>query len=269
MKPTKYEDVNEVLDLLTSNLQKILGKKLVAFYLTGSLTYSDFDYGSSDIDFLVVLTSELTITEIEGIKIMHRMIAKKVPYWEKRLEGSYIPRLWLGRINRPRNKRAYVNAGTVAMLPYGNEWLLNLHALYDYGIPFIGESPKKLIKPIDINDVKKASRKNLFEEWLPKLKEENPFTNPNYDSSHLQAYAILTMCRILYLTCNNKSASKKVAAEWTRKTYKPWSNLIESAESWHHGIKLNKHKEIKEFIKFVADTVKNDSKTGNSHKTYI
>ena len=88
MKLTKYNDVNEVLTLLSVNLKKILDNKLVALYLTGSLTYGDFDYGSSDIDFLAVLAQELSDSELQAIREMHDSIAKKVPYWAKRLQSK-------------------------------------------------------------------------------------------------------------------------------------------------------------------------------------
>jgi len=51
MKPTKHKDVNQILHLLKTGLINILGKNLVGLYLTGSLTYGDFNRGSSDIDF--------------------------------------------------------------------------------------------------------------------------------------------------------------------------------------------------------------------------
>lgn len=269
MKRTKYNDVNEVLELLSSNLQIIIGEKLVAVYLTGSLTYGGFNHGSSDIDFLAVLSEELTNDELKTIEIMHMKIAEKVPYWKKRLEGSYIPHQWLNSINKPRKIRPYINAGIMTMLPYGNEWLLNLYALYEHGYALIGDDPKKIIKPIDIIDVKKASKKNLLEEWYPKIKEENPFIDPNYNSSHLQTYAILTLCRILYLARNDSNVSKKVASFWVKNNYHQWRDLIESVENWQHGINLNKQNETKEFIKFVTKDVGDDSRISNSHKTRI
>jgi hypothetical protein len=256
MNLSKFDDVNEVLDLLSADLQKFLGKKLVALYLTGSLSYGDFDYGSSDIDFLAVLTKELTPKQLEAVKEMHNRIGRKVPYWSKRLEGSYIPRKWLNSINRPSGKRPYVNGGTVNMYPYGNEWPLNLYVLYQCGIALVGQNPKKLIPPVDIKDVREASKKNLLEEWAPKLKEKDPFFYPGYDSSHLQVYAILTMCRILHRAKIDSIASKKEASIWVKKAYrKQWSDLIEEAENWKHGIKLDKQEETKAFIKFVIEEI--------------
>lgn len=257
MQPTKYDDVNEVLGLLSTELLKILGKKLVALYLTGSLSYGDFDYGSSDIDFLVILTKELTVKQLEVIKEMHNCIGQKVPYWAKRLEGSYIPQEWLISTKRPLGKRPYVNRGIVNMYPYGNEWFLNIFVLYECGITLVGQDLKKLIQPVDIKDIREASKKNLLEEWEPKLKEKNLFIQTGYDSSHLQAYAILTMCRILHRAKIDTIASKREASLWVKNTYgKQWSGLIEKAENWEHGIKLDKQEETKAFIRFVIKEVK-------------
>ena len=255
MKTTDYRDVDEVLHLLSTGLRSILGKKLVALYLTGSLSYGDFDYESSDIDFLAVLTRELTKGQFEKIKEMHDRIGREVPYWARRLEGSYIPRKWLGRIRRPLGIRPYVNAGIVAMLPYGNEWLLNLYVLETCGITLVGQKPKELIPPIDIRDVREASKKNLLEEWEPKTRELQPFTHPDYDSSHLQAYAILTMCRILHRAELDTVASKRQASAWAKKTYQQCSSLIEAAENWKHGIELNRQEETRAFIRFVVKQI--------------
>lgn len=260
MKLTKYQEVNQVLELLSASLQEILADKLVALYLIGSLSYGDFDYGSSDIDFLAVLTQELNDVEFEAIKKMHRRIAEKVPYWAKRLEGSYIPQQWLRSTKKPQKKRGYVNAGFVTMLPFENEWLIDLYVMYEYGIILFGKSPKQLMQQVDIRDVRKASKKNLLAEWAPKLKEQNPFVHPKYDRSHLQAYAILTMCRILHLASIETVASKKEASSWVKKTYKQWANLIEEAERWKHGIKLNREEETKSFIKFAIDEITNNER---------
>lgn len=257
MKPTKYTEINEVLNLLSVNLQKILGKKLIALYLTGSLSSGDFDYGSSDIDFLAVLTKELTVKELEAIKKMHDFIGQKVPYWTKRIDRSYIPQNWLNNIERPLKKRPYVNNGTVCLCNYGHEWLLNLYVLSECGITLFGQDPKKLIPPLDIKDVREASKRNLIEEWQTKLKEKDPFIDLGYDSSHLQTYAILTMCRILHRAKKDGVSSKKEASNWVKKTFgKKWRGLIKEAENWKHGIKLDKVEETKAFIKFVIKEIK-------------
>lgn len=255
MKPTPYDDVNKILDLLQKGLVDILGKNLISIYLTGSLTYGGFDYGSSDIDLLIITNNSLSKKKLQEVKTMHANIGKKYPKWRKRIECSYITKEMFSRINPPRN-RPYYNADKMYILSYGNEWIINLYALYKYGIALYGPEPKNFIKPIDINNVRAASKKNLYEEWQPKLKEQNPFEGDDYDSNHLQAYAILTMCRILYTAKNENFVSKKIASVWVKKMYgKSWNDLIEKAEAWKHGKELNAQKETLAFIKFTIDKV--------------
>ena len=74
--PTPYADINELLSLLLSKLQMILGEKLVGLYLFGSLAGGYFEYKSSDIDLIAALATDLNDKEFELLKVMHRDIAK-------------------------------------------------------------------------------------------------------------------------------------------------------------------------------------------------
>lgn len=256
MEITPYDDINNLLDDLSKNLQRILGANLIGLYLIGSLTRGDFSRGSSDIDFLVVLNQTMFEDQLLKIAEMHLNIGEAYPEWRKRIEGSYITKEMLTNIKPPKEPRPYVNANKMYSLVYGNEWIINLYALYDSGITIFGADLKKLIEPINISEVREASKKNLLEEWQPKLKESTPFEEEDYDQDHLQAYAILTMCRILYMAKNENFPSKKVASEWVKKTYgKHWSDLIEKAENWKHSEEMNVQKESLKFIEFTVNEV--------------
>jgi hypothetical protein len=253
---TAYQDVNNVLALLAESLTEILADQLVGLYLTGSLTYGDFDRGSSDIDFLAVITHALSVKQLKQIESMHSRIGKKFPLWRKRIEGSYVTKDMLASTNPPKQSRPYLNAGKMWNFVYGNEWILNLHVLYDCGIVLVGPNPKDLIKPINMDDVREASKRNLIHEWQPKLKDPLALKSADYDTNHLRAYAVLTMCRILYLAKNERFASKRAASAWVKKTYgKPWSDLVKKAEDWQHGKKMNAEAQVKDFIKFTIKEV--------------
>ncbi|MGI0015368.1 MAG: nucleotidyltransferase domain-containing protein, partial [Nitrososphaera sp.] len=222
---TFHKDVNDILATLVDELLKILGSQLVGLYLTGSLTYGDFDPGSSDIDFLAILNRELSDGQRLRIQRMHSTIADQYPKWSKRIEGSYITRDMLSSTGPPRKPRPYINAGEFWHPDprYGNEWLVNLSALRETGVALVGPDPKAIILPVDIDAVREASKEDLHAEWLPKLRDPSPFHKLGYESSHLQAYAILTMCRILYRDKNDGVASKRIASEWVKRTYgKAW-----------------------------------------------
>lgn len=102
------------------------GEQLIGLYLTGSLTYGDFNPGSSDIDFLRVLSKELSAEQVDAIVDMHKRIGAATPHWANRLEGSYITQDMIATKNRPERGRPYVNAGDLQRYRYGNEWTINL-----------------------------------------------------------------------------------------------------------------------------------------------
>lgn len=250
-KITKYDDVNEVLDLLSTGLQKLLGEDLVGLYLTGSLTYGDFNHGSSDIDFLAVLNSELTNKQLEEIKNLHSSIAEQVPHWAKSLEGSYITKKMLSSAEAPKVERPYVNGGKVSYCAYGSEWVINLYALQECGEVICGKPLNELLPRVTIEQVRVASKKDLINDWLPKIEDPKAFDHPLYDSEHLKNYAVLTMCRILHRAKNDNMASKKVASKWVKETYPQWKDLVEHAEYWEHGKQMGGESEVREFMKFT------------------
>lgn len=248
---TKYDDVNKVLDLLSSGLQKLLGQDLVGLYLTGSLTYGDFNHGSSDIDFLAVLNNELNSEQLEKIRNLHSDIAEQVPHWAKSLEGSYITKKMLSSADDPQVERPYVNGGKVSYCAYGNEWVINLYALQECGEVIYGEPLERLLPIATIGQVREASKKDLLNDWVPKIDDTDAFNHPLYDSEHLKNYAVLTMCRILHRAKNDNMASKKVASKWVKEAYPQWKDLVERAELWEHGKPMGDEGEVRDFMKFT------------------
>lgn len=255
-KLTPYQDVNDTLVMLTEGVGKIIGDNLVGLYLTGSLTYGDFNPESSDIDFLAIMKEPLSQDQLQQIIKMHNRIGTSNPKWAKRIEGSYITTAMLEEApppKKPETTRPYINEGNFwqPFPPYGNEWTINLYVLYENGIALIGPDPKEIIAPVSIEAVREASRRDLYEEWEPKLKDTAWLEN-----SHYQAYIILTMCRILYRATHTDVASKKVASTWGKKELgKPWSDLIEKAEKWRHGLQMNSLDETIAFIRFMMTKI--------------
>src|SRR2546430_15367777 len=90
MPPTPYADINELLNILLSQIQAILGKKLVGFYLYGSLVWGDFDYLISDIDLLAATTSDVDNEEFHALNKMHDDFATKYKKWDDRIEVQYL-----------------------------------------------------------------------------------------------------------------------------------------------------------------------------------
>jgi hypothetical protein len=257
MSVTKYKDINKVLSSLTTGMTHILGKNLVGVYLTGSLSYGDFNPDNSDIDLVAIVNDPLSPEQLEALKTMHLHVEATTEKWAKRIECSYVPLDMLESIQPPKTPRPYLGEGTFyAEAPYGNEWIINQYLLYNHGIPLLGPDFKTLVKPINIEDVRAACIRDLFEEWEPKM------TDPTYlNNSHYQSYVVLNLCRILYTVVCHSTLSKKASASWVKSEFDPqWNTLIQTAEDWSYGKEMNLKEEVIEFIQFVATEAKDNLK---------
>jgi predicted nucleotidyltransferase len=76
--PTPCADINQLLELLLSGIQNILGAKLIGLYLYGSLVIGDFDPNISDIDLVAALSSDIDDKEFGALQKMHDDFAKNL-----------------------------------------------------------------------------------------------------------------------------------------------------------------------------------------------
>ncbi len=115
----------------------------------------------------------------------------------------------------------------------------------------VGPDFKTLVKPIAITDVQRASIRDLFKEWEPKVNDKKWLQN-----SHYQSYLVLNLCRILCTVMSGQAGSKSVSAAWAKKAYPEWKDLIEKAEGWEYGKEMNRQRDTIKFIKFTISKVK-------------
>lgn len=248
--PTPYPAINTVLREWAEQLDRLLGTNVVGLYLSGSLAYGDFVPQRSDIDLQAVVQNPLTHEELTSVEQLHKQIEERHPQWAGRIECSYVP-LKLMRELAPATPRPWWGLDTFyPEAPAGNEWIINHYLLSRYGITLAGPDFNDLIPPIDIDIVRRASAKDLFQEWLPKIHDPEWLSN-----SHYQSYLVLNLCRILYTVIRGEPRSKKVAAEWTKATYPQWRGLIEEAESWTYGDEMRRQADAIAFLRFAADRV--------------
>jgi len=248
--PTSYGDVNNVITSIVEGVSEIFNENLVGIYLSGSLTYGDFNEESSDIDLVAILKNPASEAEIEKLKELHKHVENKYPEWAKRIESSYIPQQMLSSI-LPSGSRPYYGDGTFyPKAAYGNEWIINLYLLYNHGISIIGPEFSELVQSIKIKDVQQACIRDLFKEWQPKLRKPEWLDNPHY-----QSYLVMNLCRILNTVMNATVLSKKKSADWVKQEYPEWKKLIQIAEEWHYGVEMKQKKRALEFLTFVIREV--------------
>lgn len=249
-----YPEVNAVLDLFLANVRPVLGDRFIALYVHGSLAGGDFTPQRSDIDFVVVTDGELPDETFRGLAEMHTLLSTSGLKWAKKLEGSYIPRSALRR-HQPGNNHfpALRVDGTFAVDQHGPDWVIQLHILRERGIPLAGPPPASLIDPVQPDELRQAVRETLKEWWLPQLDNTTWLQTSEY-----QAYAVLTMCRILYTLERGAVAAKTAAGRWAGETQEPrWSELIAWALAWPDRLTDNRDRlaEVLDFIRYTAETV--------------
>lgn len=249
---TPYADVNAMIDDLTRETRDILRDNLLGLYLTGSLSYGDFNRNSSDIDLVAIVRRPVSPQELTQLQAMHQRIEVKHPIWAARVEASYTPQAMLANVLPPNEPRPYYGEATFyPAAQYGNEWIINNYWLCTASIALTGASFTTLLPNVDMADVQQASLRDLFREWEPKLREPEWLDNPHY-----QTYLVVNLCRILYTVMQGKLGSKKVSAAWVKSAYPQWQPLIAAAEAWGYGVELHNEAETLDFLRFVIATVR-------------
>jgi predicted nucleotidyltransferase len=222
-------EIKTVLQKLLVEVQALLGDHFTGLYLHGSLASGDFNPRRSDIDFLVVTTSELPVELLPQLAIMHTRLAASGLPWADKLEGSYIPQAALRRYDPTHAHHPALRIdGSFAIDRHGHDWVIQRQVLRQQGIILAGPPLQDLIDPIQPEDLRLAARATLNEWWAPMLDEPARLRSREY-----QAYAAITMCRILYTLCYGAVATKSDAARWAQTELgESWVGLIEQAMAW-------------------------------------
>jgi predicted nucleotidyltransferase len=248
---TPYPEVNAVLSKLLRDAEAILGSQFTGLYLHGSLAYGDFNPETSDIDFLVVTEDVLPPRTFSALKDMHARLFHSGLAWSQKLEGAYLPKEALRRHNPHQSPIPWLGEdGHFALEGLGSDWVIQRWILREKGRVVAGPPLAGLIDPVSPEDLRQAVRGSLQEWWSP------PFPSPKrFQSGAYQAYAILTMCRSLYVIENGRVASKPEAARWALQTLgEPWRGLISAAAAWRPGTEFDKLDETLEFNRFTLGT---------------
>lgn len=255
MQITPYPDINSFFDTLLFQLKIILEDRLIGVYLFGSLVWGDFEYGSSDIDLLVVTSSTITNNEFGKLDHMHRELAKTYTHAKEGMtEIIYVSENTLQTFKTRRSPIAVIHPGEpLHMRDAGKDWLINWYSVQEKGRTLFGPPPKTLIAHI------------TREEFIQAVRDyANAFRSQINGLHGRPAYEILTICRAYYTYKNGEQTSKKRAAQWTAKEFPQWSTLIEDALKWRHNWRDNQVDaeetlpEIKQFVHFILDQINNE-----------
>jgi len=226
-RPTPHPDVNEILDLLLTNIQPILHDQFVGMYLFGSLANGDFDQ-HSDVDVLIVTDGKISEETFSSLKNMHMELAQIDSPWAIQQEVSYIPQDALRRFDPYNNLHPHLDRGNDEVLhwmAHESDWIIQRHILREHGVVITGPDLKTLIDPISRDELRQAVV-DVLPLWVDPILDD-----PNIiDARGYQSYCVLSLCRMLYTLQDKAILSKPAAAEWALQALDDrWKPLIERA----------------------------------------
>jgi RimJ/RimL family protein N-acetyltransferase len=213
----------QVLEGLVAGLPLLLGENLIGIYLYGSLTQGAFNPDRSDIDCIVVTQRELTDAQFTGLD--HWLAAEAGRnQWMSRLQASFLVRDAILKDTAGGNC-LYQFTRLKRVGSDGNPiiWLNVLET----GVVLLGPPAESFVPPITPETLWPALVREVG--YLRDEIVEKP-TSEWRDVPAYRAYAVLTLCRILYTHSHGTVVSKPRAAAWAlRNLPDTWHSLIEQA----------------------------------------
>ena len=225
MHATPYPSLDVVLDELVAGAGRVLGPNFCGAYLVGSFALGDADE-HSDVDFLVVTHDEVG-GEVGELQALHRRLYALEVSWAQHLEGSYVSRHVLRRVDPAHTKLLFLDNGAHELVRDDHcntavvRWTLREH-----GVVLAGPEPAALVEPVSAEQLRAEARATLplYVEWAPER------TKAGGMSRWKQPYLVLTFCRLLHTLESGRVSTKREAGEWSLQTLdEEWKPLIRRA----------------------------------------
>lgn len=235
--PTGYTAINALAHELLERIRAVLGDQFRGMYLCGSLALGDFDPLNSDIDVIVVTTTELSETLFPALREMHRQTAAGGTPWSDKIEAVYIPQAALRYSGATLATTRYPQlekGRTLTMDRLEDGWSVQCYTLREHGVVVAGPDPRTLIDPVDPEEMRHAGAA-IVATWLDQARHD-PSWLEWLRVRENQSFVVLTLCRVLYTHDTGAVASKPAAARWAQSAVDMrWHGLIERSIVGPHG----------------------------------
>jgi len=172
---------------------------------------------------VIVTEDEVGKAQLAALQAMHERIhALDVP-WAQHLEGSYIPKSSLRRLDPSRPPYLYLDNGSSELVRdnHCNTQVVRW-SLRERGIVLAGPDPKSLVDPV--------SAAQLRSEVLTTMREWVDWAEAPGMSRWRQPTLVLSYCRMLHTLTVGRVTSKREAGEWALGALDArWASLIRRA----------------------------------------
>src|SRR5579859_6978441 len=146
----RSHSADTLLEALGSSIRTALAGDLFGIYLYGSYVSGGFDPGVSDIDVVVVTSTEVDRLDLAVLERIHADLVERYPEWTDRLEIVYIGRATLQSFRSSPGRLAVVSPGEPFHLRPERvaEWLQNWYLVRETGVTLYGPPPDAVVPPV-------------------------------------------------------------------------------------------------------------------------
>jgi predicted nucleotidyltransferase len=220
----------ELLSRLAATLREELADELLSLSVYGSWVAGDFKLGRSDLDLLAVLAHDPDEATLARLTALHGVMSAEAPEWDNHVEVDYVSADAIEAVlagDRQQHSMVRISPGEpIHILSANRHYLLNWRAARDHDHGIIGRSPVDVLPPIPDDLVREVviEHARQWPAWLGDAR------TPGF-----QAYAVLTMCRVLAFLRTGRQWSKHMAAVSEQEHMPEWRGLISWADDWWYG----------------------------------
>ncbi len=251
MKQQIPQLVTEVMNDYISLVNKRFPKLLEGVYIQGSIALDAYVEGSSDIDFVTVMSRRLLEVDIDVLSEIHREIANT--YNSIEMDGVYI--VWddLGKLAIHENSYPVYNSGEIRIETYINPitwWLLKTK-----GICIVGPERTSFTYETSPRDLTAYVNSNMNSYWANQTTSlESAFGEINkYSKEEIDTaieWSVLGLIRQYYTLKEHDIISKVDAGEYGLKHVPTeWHPIIKEAISIRKGVKNNHYTSEEQRVK--------------------
>lgn len=231
MVPGAQSTIDLATDHLIALLQRNTGDLIQGLHLTGSIADGDFRPGRSDLDFVAVLSRQLTDDDAEALVVVHR--SYRTDPTLPSLDG-----VWLTADELRAGPDAVADGptsqlGDFVVVARGNRNPVTWFSLTD-AVTLIGELDRDALWQ-DRDRLVSWARENADSYWRRWLASASGLS-PAMFGRALPMWGVLGISRLHYTQATGQIASKSAAGEWALTAFDPrWRLIIEEALACRRG----------------------------------
>jgi hypothetical protein len=219
----KSKALKKLIEAFNQQLILILEENYFGLYIYNSVAREEFDRKASDINFLVITHRAVTQNEKIGLRKMHRKLVAQFTLGKK-LDGIYINRALIGKVNDDASPYPYVIEGRLEPDGYYDLNVVTWWSLKQEGLNIASPDIKKYLIDLQWEDVHQALFNTMTQYWDHKIKDERLFLEDEWVE-----FSVFAISRIVCSLKDGKIVSKGDAYDAVSLLFPQWQDVLKEA----------------------------------------